>query len=59
MPNESALALARRQFKAGDNLFRAGVKIRLFHLIRTEPELDSDSTFIAAVAAEQRRDPLP
>jgi|GEM_PF-3655155 len=57
--NDSALALARRQFNRSDNLFRAGVKIRIANLIQYEPTLDADSTFIKAVADEQRGEPLP
>jgi hypothetical protein len=58
-PNEDSLSLARRQYATLDNMGRAGVKIRTYHAMTTMPELDADSSFIYAVAAEMRQDPLP
>lgn len=61
----TALELARAQHRAGDNMFRAGVKVRIFALLKglenpgaaTEDRMDS--IFIEAVAAEHRGDKLP
>jgi hypothetical protein len=55
----TALDLARKHYRSGDSMVRSGVKIRVAHLIQADPTLDSDSTFIKAVADEQRGDPLP
>ena len=55
----TALDLARQQYKAGDNMFRAGVKVRLLANIR-QTGLDPDSAaFIKAVSDERNNLPLP
>jgi len=53
------LTYARRLYQQGDNLYRAAVKTRIWELLRTDPQLDLDSVFIKAVAAEQRCERLP
>jgi hypothetical protein len=54
----TALDLARQQYNAGDNMFRAGVKVRLLANIRRTC-LDADSAFIKAVSDERNNLPLP
>ena len=54
-----ALTDARRIFNHLDNLGRAGVKIRIAHILRTDPALDMDSVFILAVSREHNQEPLP
>lgn len=60
----TALALARRQYAEGGNMFRAGLRIRLAKAINTAPtgsltQDRLDSIFIEEVSAELRGEPLP
>lgn len=50
---------ASNAFKLMDNLQAAGVKIRLHHLCKQQPDKSPDDLFVLAVAQEICHEPLP
>ncbi len=54
-----ALDDARRIYNEFDASQRARVKIRIHHLLHTDPALSSDGVFILAVSKEHAQEPLP